>query len=128
MKYLVGYNQAWAEFGEAMVDRLACDEIDPIAPETIKLAWDTLEMLCMFGVPDPGIEPCADSTILVQWHDFGMDIELIFYPGGRIYTLIEDSQKLVSRCSGFLVDFGTIVNAFVEFVRRANAVNNVVRS
>jgi hypothetical protein len=42
------------------------------------------------GIPEPAISPTLNGGVFVEWHEHGLDVELRFRAGGRLWLGVSD--------------------------------------
>lgn len=78
---------------------------------TLSFAATELASLKPLGIPAPTINPSPDGALCAEWHDKGVDLEIIFEAPYRIIVLIEDARHLVSTYSGEGTDLSPALEA-----------------
>ncbi len=83
------------------------------APDRHILSFAATELagLERLGIPAPTVNPSPDGALYAEWHDRGLDIEIIFEAPYRIVVLVEDAWHLVPAYTGESTDLTPALEA-----------------
>ncbi|MCH8270487.1 MAG: hypothetical protein IH985_04650 [Planctomycetes bacterium] len=91
----------------------------PVSLQAANHAASWMSNVCQLGMPMPHIVPGADSTVQLEWHEYDLDIEVLFYPSGDIEFAVSDLSTGNATDGSLPIDKQTLRNFMAILTQRA---------